>query len=50
MKKESHQVWNYIDDFCVLLCLQKLTKVMSDLQELLAELGLTVSDKKQSLR
>ena len=46
MNQENHAIWNYIDDF---LCVSTPSKIQSSyvrLQELLAELGLTVSSKK----
>ena len=46
MRKEGHQVWNYIDDFLCISLPSKINQSYVRLQELLAELGLTVSDKK----
>ena len=46
MAQEKHSIWNYIDDF---LCVSTPSKIQASyvrLQELLAELGLTVSAKK----
>ena len=46
MAQEKHHIWNYIDDF---LCVSTPSKIQASyvrLQELLAELGLTVSPKK----
>ena len=46
MNQENHTIWNYIDDF---LCVYTPAKIQSSyvrLQELLAELGLTVSPTK----
>ena len=46
MAQENHSIWNYIDDF---LCVSTPAKIQASyvrLQELLAELGLTVSAKK----
>ena len=45
MKKEGHQVWNYIDDFLCISLPSKINETYVRLQELLAELGLTVSNK-----
>ena len=46
MKEEGHQVWNYIDDFLCISLPSKINETYVRLQELLAELGLTVSNKK----
>ena len=46
MAQEKHAIWNYIDDF---LCVATPSKIQASyvrLQELLTELGLTVSPKK----
>ena len=46
MNQENHTIWNNIDEF---LCVSTSSKIQSSyirLQELLAELGLTVSSKK----
>ena len=46
MNQEGHQVWNYIDDFLCVSLPSKISKIYSRLQELLLELGLTISSKK----
>ena len=46
MSQEGHSVWNYIDDFLCISVPSKIEKTYTRLQELLAELGLSVSDKK----
>ena len=45
MKQEGHSVWNYIDDFLCISLPSKIDKTYIRLQELLAELGLSVSAK-----
>ena len=46
MSQEGHGIWNYIDD-CICVSLpSKIEATFNRLQELLQELGLTVSDKK----
>ena len=46
MKQEGHGIWNYIDDFLCVSLLSQIENMYIRLQQLLAELGLTVSDKK----
>ena len=46
MKQEGHGIWNYIDDFLCVSLPSKIDKTYYRLQELLSELGLTVSRKK----
>ena len=46
MNQEGHQVWNYIDDFLCVSLSSKISKIYTRLQELLLELGLTISSKK----
>ena len=46
MTQENHVIWNYIEIFCVCPHLLKFIESYVRLQELLAELGLTVSAKK----
>ena len=46
MSQEGHGIGNYIDDFLCLCLLSKINATYTRLQELLHELGLTVSAKK----
>ena len=46
MNQEGHQVWNYIDDSLCVSLPSKISKIYTRLQELLLELGLTISSKK----
>ena len=46
MTQENHVIWNYIDDFLCVSTPSKIHGSYARLQELLAELGLTVSAKK----
>ena len=46
MKQEGHQIWNYIDDFLCVALPSKIQHSYVQLQSLLNELGLTVSEKK----
>ena len=46
MKQEGPQIWNYIDDFLCVAVPSKIQHSYSCLQNLLHELGLTVSKKK----
>ena len=46
MTQEGHSIWNYIDDFLCVSLPSKIDKTFSRLQELLGELGLSVSAKK----
>ena len=46
MKQEGHSIWNYIDDFLCVSLSSKIDNIYSRLQELLSELGLSVSAKK----
>ena len=46
MTQEGHSIWNYIDDFLCVSLPSKIDKTFNRLQELLAELGLSVSAKK----
>ena len=46
MAQEGHNIWNYIDDFLCVSLPSKIDRTYVRLQELLTELGLTVSAKK----
>ena len=46
MKQEGHQIWNYIDDFLCVALPSKIQHSFARLQNLLQELGLTISQKK----
>ena len=46
MKQEGHQIWNYIDDFLCVALPSKIQHSFARLQDLLQELGLTISQKK----
>ena len=46
MTQEGHSIWNYIDDFLCVSLPSKIHTTFSRLQELLGELGLSVSAKK----
>ena len=46
MRQEGHSIWNYIDDFLCVSLPSKIGKTFIRLQELLEELGLSVSAKK----
>ena len=46
MKQEGHSIWNYIDNFLCISLPSKIGKTYTRLQELLSELGLSVSAKK----
>ena len=46
MRQEGHGIWNYIDDFLCVSLPSKINATFDRLQELLQELGLTVSAKK----
>ena len=46
MSQEGHSIWNYIDDFLCVSLPSKIGQTFTRLQELLQELGLTVSVKK----
>ena len=46
MSQEGHGIWNYIDDFLCVSLPSKINATFDRLQELLQELGLTVSAKK----
>ena len=46
MKQEGHGIGNYIDDFLCVSLSSKIKNTYTRLQELLAELGLTVRAKK----
>ena len=47
MSQEGHAIWNYIDDFLCVSLSSKINATFDRLQELLQELGLTVSAKKR---
>ena len=46
LKQEGHGIWNYIDDVLCVTLTSKINATFVRLQELLQELGLTVSAKK----
>ena len=46
MKQEGHQIWNYIDDFLCVALPSKIQHSFARLQNLLQELGLTISQRK----
>ena len=46
MAQEGHNIWNYINDFLCISLPSKINYTYVRVQELLAELGLTVSSKK----
>ena len=46
MSQEGHSIWNYIDDFLCVSLPSKIGQTFTRLQELLQELGLTVSVNK----
>ena len=46
MAQEGHNIWNYIDDFLCISLPSKINHTYVRLQQLLSELGLTISAKK----
>ena len=46
MAQEGHKIWNYIDDFLCISLPSQIHHIYDRLQQLLEELGLTVSSKK----
>ena len=46
MRQEGHSIWNYIDDFLCVSLPSKIGQTFTRLQDLLTELGLTISAKK----
>ena len=46
MKQEGHGIWNYIDDFLCVSLPSNIDNIYHRLEELLSELGLTVSSRK----